>query len=140
MEDGQQFTIFRHAKIHPAGEPAAKFIARFTPAHTSVHENIHFSLLPTIPLLGMHGFREKYWCVNEQTGQCQGLYARQTIADANGYRRSVAPRFMTARSATSHMNASRRSRINLRRDSKSQRRRFDPCPTHSTPRRSAKVA
>ena len=60
--------------------------------------NIRFSLLPMIPLLGLHGFREKLWCVNEETGMCQGVYAWQTLADAEAYADSVALRFMTDRS------------------------------------------
>jgi hypothetical protein len=97
MEDDQQFTVFRHAKIKGAGEPAGVFIVRFTPAHMSVRQNIRFSRLPMIPLLGLHGFREKYWCVNPETGMCQGVYAWQTLADAEAYAASVALRFMTGR-------------------------------------------
>jgi hypothetical protein len=98
MEDGKQFTVFRHAKVQAPGEPAGMFLVRFTPAHMSVRQNIRFSLLPMLPLLGLHGFREKYWCVNENTGQCQGIYAWQTAADAEAYAASVALRFMTGRS------------------------------------------
>jgi hypothetical protein len=98
MEDGAQFTVFRHVKVKAAGEPAGVFIVRFTPAHMSVRQNIRFSLLPVIPLLGLHGFREKYWCVNPDTGACQGVYAWQTDADADAYAASVALRFMTGRS------------------------------------------
>lgn len=98
MEDSEQFTIFRHAKLEAPGDPAAAFIVRFTPARMSVRANIRFSLLPMIPLLGLHGFREKLWCVNEETGMCQGVYAWQTLADAEAYADSVALRFMTDRS------------------------------------------
>jgi len=98
MEDGRQFTVFRHACVKAPGEPAGVFVVRFTPAHLSVRENIRFSLLPMIPLLGMHGFREKYWCVNKQTGECQGIYAWQTVTDAQAYAGSIALRFMTGRS------------------------------------------
>jgi hypothetical protein len=98
MEDGKQFTVFRHAKVGARGEPTGVFIVRFTPAHMSVRQNIRFSLLPMIPLLGMRGFREKYWCVNEQTGECQGVYAWQTLADAEAYAHSIALRFMSGRS------------------------------------------
>jgi hypothetical protein len=98
MEDGEQFSVFRHVRVEDGGKPQGAFIVRFTPARLSVRQNIRFSLLPMVPLLGMRGFREKYWCVNEQTGQCQGLYAWQTVADAQAYSRSVALRFMTARS------------------------------------------
>jgi hypothetical protein len=98
MEDGEAFTVFRHAIVKGRGEPAGAFIVRFTPAHLSVRQNIRFSLLPMVPVLGMHGFREKYWCVNEQTGMCQGVYAWQTVGDAEAYAGSVALRFMTSRS------------------------------------------
>jgi hypothetical protein len=98
MEDGEQFTVFRHVRVKAPGAPAAVFVVRFTPARMSVRQNIRFSLLPMIPLLGLHGFREKYWCVNEQTGVCQGLYAWQTVADAETYAGSVALRFMARRS------------------------------------------
>jgi hypothetical protein len=98
MEDGEQFTVFRHAKVKGDGEPAGGFIVRFTPAHMSVRGNIRFSRLPMIPLLGLHGFREKYWCVNPDTGMCLGVYAWQTVADAEAYAASVALRFMTGRS------------------------------------------
>ena len=98
MEDGKQFSVFRHVRVKAPGQPTTVFIVRFTPAHMSVRQNIRFSLLPMIPLLGMHGFREKYWCVNRQTGECQGIYAWQTAADAHAYAGSVALRFMTSRS------------------------------------------
>jgi hypothetical protein len=98
MEDGKQFSVFRHARVKAPGQPTAVFIVRFTPAHMSVRQNIRFSLLPMVPLLGMHGFREKYWCVNRQTGECQGIYAWQTAADAQAYADSVALRFITSRS------------------------------------------
>ena len=98
MDDGERFTVFRHVKVDAPGEPTGAFIVRFTPARMSVRQNIRFSLLPMVPLLGLRGFREKYWSVNEQTGQCQGLYAWQTVADAQAYASSVALRFMTGRS------------------------------------------
>jgi hypothetical protein len=98
MEDGKQFSVFRHARVKAHGPPTAVFIVRFTPAHMSVRQNIRFSLLPMVPLLGMPGFREKHWCVNRQTGGCQGIYAWQTAADAHAYAGSVALRFMTSRS------------------------------------------
>jgi hypothetical protein len=98
MEDGEQFTVFRHVKVKRTGEPAGVFIVRFTPTRMTVHQNIRFSRLPMIPLLGMPGFREKLWCVNPETGACQGVYAWQTVADAKAYAGSIALRFMTGRS------------------------------------------
>ena len=98
MEDGERFTVFRHVQVKGADEPAAVFIVRFTPARMSVRQNIRFSILPMILLLGFRGFREKYWCVNPESGMCQGIYAWQTLADAEAYSESIALRFMTRRS------------------------------------------
>jgi hypothetical protein len=50
-----------------------------------------------IPLLGLHGFRETFWCVNEATGMCQGVDGWQRLADAEAKAESVALRFMTGR-------------------------------------------
>jgi hypothetical protein len=98
MDDGAQFTVFRHVTVEGPGTPTGAFVVRFTPANMTVRQNIRFSLLPMIPLLGMRGFREKRWCVNRETGACQGIYAWQTAADAEAYAASVAMRFMTGRS------------------------------------------
>jgi hypothetical protein len=98
MEDGARFTVFRHAIVTGKSTPAAAFVVRFTPARMSVRQNIWFSLLPMLPLLGQRGFCEKYWCVDKESGMCQGIYAWQTLADAQLYAGSVALRFMTRRS------------------------------------------
>lgn len=100
MEDGQVFRIFRHVRIRSTneGEPQGIFIVRFRPQGMTIGQNIHFSMLPMLALLGFHGFREKYWCVDEATGLCQGIYAWQTMGDAEAYSRSIAMRFMANRS------------------------------------------
>lgn len=98
MEDGKQFEIFRHVRVERPGEPAAVFVVRFAPRRMSVRQNINFSRLPMLPLLGLPGFREKYWCVDRKTGMCQGIYAWQRREDAQAYAASVALRLMTRRS------------------------------------------
>ena len=106
MEDGKSFRVFRHVKIrgrYPA-EPAAAFVVRFCPRNMTASQNIRFSVLPMLILLGFHGFREKYWCVNDETGLCQGVYAWQTIEDAENYSRSIAMRFMRNRSTPESVN------------------------------------
>lgn len=64
----------------------------------TVEQSIRFSVLPMLFLLGFCGLREKYCCVNDASGLCQGVYARQTIEDAEKYTHSIAMRFMTNRS------------------------------------------
>src|SRR5512141_2658152 len=100
MEDGLRFRVFRHVKIRTkhSTEPKAVFIVRFRPRGMTVQQNIRFSLLPMMIFMGFSGFREKYWCVNDETGLCQGIYAWQTMDDARNYSQSIAMRFMTNRS------------------------------------------
>ena len=100
MEDGQSFRIFRHVRIRSANPkpPAGVFVVRFKPDHMTIDQNIWFSLLPMMVFMGFHGFREKYWCVNDESGLCQGVYAWQTVEDAENYSKSIAMRFMTKRS------------------------------------------
>jgi hypothetical protein len=100
MEDGMRFRIFRHVKIQSknAIEPKAVFIVRFRPRGMTIQQNIRFSLLPMMIFMGFRGFREKYWCVNDETGLCQGVYTWQTMDDARNYSQSIAMQFMTNRS------------------------------------------
>ncbi len=100
MEDGTRFRIFRHVRIRTdhRAEPQAVFVVRFKPKGMSVQQNIRFSLLPMMIFMGFRGFREKYWCVDDDTGLCQGVYAWQTLEDARNYSQSIAMRFMMERS------------------------------------------
>lgn len=100
MEDGQTFRIFRHVKIQAAklNRPEGAFVVRFRPQNMTVDQNIRFSLLPMMIFMGFHGFREKFWCVDDKTGLCQGVYTWQTVKDAENYSKSIAMRFMTNRS------------------------------------------
>lgn len=101
MEDGRTFRIFRHVRLQTANpnRPEGTLVVRFKPENMTVNQNIRFSLLPMMIIIGFHGFREKYWCVNDETGLCQGIYAWQTVKDAENYSKSIAMGFMTNRSA-----------------------------------------
>jgi hypothetical protein len=100
MEDGTKFKVFRHVVIKRGNIPGpeAVFIVRFIPANMTVKQNIRFSLIPMLLIIGFKGFRSKYWCVNEETGMCQGIYEWQTLSDARNYANSIAMRFMKGRS------------------------------------------
>jgi hypothetical protein len=106
MEDGARFRVFRHVKIwdSQSGSPKAVFIVRFRPRNMTVKQNIRFSLIPMMIFIGFHGFREKYWCVNDETSLCQGVYAWQTMEDAENYSKSIAMRFMVNRSDPESVN------------------------------------
>jgi hypothetical protein len=98
-DDGMRYRVFRRVMIRREGPPpGALFIVRFTPAHMTVAQNIRFSRLPLLIFMGFSGFRSKYWCVDDESGACQGVYEWQTRADAEAYAASIALRFMTNRS------------------------------------------
>lgn len=48
--------------------------------------------------MGFKGFRSKYWCVNEDTGMCQGVHEWDKLEDAKHYSKSIAVKNMTKRS------------------------------------------
>jgi hypothetical protein len=101
MADGARFTIFRRVRIRNLGgappSPKGLFIVRFTPT-MPVAKNIQLSRIMLLVFMGFKGFRSKYWCVNETTGECQGIYEWDTVADATRYSKSIAVRNMTRRS------------------------------------------
>jgi hypothetical protein len=103
-DDGRRYRVFRHVVIASRRpSPAALLIVRFTPAHMSIRANIRFSRLPLLVFPGFRGFRSKYWCVDDATGACEGVYEWQSRADAEAYARSIAMQFMTRRSLPGSM-------------------------------------
>jgi hypothetical protein len=100
MEDGVTFKVFRRVIIRSSNKnnPQAIFKIRFQPKDMTVEENKRFSRIPMLIFMGFHGFRSKYWMVNEETGLCQGIYEWNTLQDAVAYSKSIAVKFMTKRS------------------------------------------
>jgi hypothetical protein len=98
MKDGRSFRIFRRVVIASNTPPEATFVIRFHPKRMSARVNYYFSYLPMIVMLGFPGFRSKYWCVDDKTGFCQGVYEWQHVEDAKNYSHSFAVRFMEFRS------------------------------------------
>lgn len=104
MEDSKDFTVFRRVVIkkyfNKGKEPEGLFIVRFTPA-MEIKKNIKLSTILMLFIMGFKGFRSKYWCVNEETGTCLGIYEWDTVKDAERYSKSIAVRNMTKRSLSS---------------------------------------
>lgn len=100
MEDGQRFKIFRHAAMSTKlnGENPAVFKIKFHLASMSPERNIKYSLIPMLFILGLPGFRAKFWTLNETNGDFQGIYQWDTFEDAKNYANSFALNFMTSRS------------------------------------------
>jgi len=101
MDDGQQFTVFRHMVLdksakHPETIPTV-FIVRFTFAALSQQANRIASLIPIPLIAGFPGFREKIWMVNEQTGSWQGVYQWESEQAADAYQHSFVLGMMNKR-------------------------------------------
>jgi hypothetical protein len=101
MGDGKTFEIFRRVMIkrisYHDSKPRGLFIVRFTPT-MDVQKNIRLSKIMMLIFMGFKGFRSKFWCVDRETGMCQGIYEWDKLEDAERYSRSIAMRNMTKRS------------------------------------------
>lgn len=100
--DGRQCVVVKYGYVDPLAsqpkEPQATFMVRFHLAHMSRVANDRFLNLPIPFLMGLPGFRSKYWLYDEETGDYQGRYQWDSVADAERYADSLAVKFMTWRS------------------------------------------
>ena len=102
MEDGQKFTVFRRLKVDGQGENhdnQAVFKVRFKFKNLSTGANKRLSIIPAPFLMGMKGFREKDWTINENTNDFQGIYQWSTKETAERYPDTFIFRLMTKRAA-----------------------------------------
>jgi hypothetical protein len=102
MEDGEQFTVFRHLIIdnkNISDTSLAVFKVRFQFAKLPLQINKRLSLFPTPFLIGQQGFRQKIWTINEK-GFFQGIYQWQSKEFAEKYPESFIFKMMTKRSAS----------------------------------------
>ena len=102
MEDGSTFVVFRRLKILDKTDIAsdrAVFEVRFQFKGLKPSTNKRLSMIPTPFLIGMKGFREKYWTFDESSGLFQGIYEWKSKEFAERYPDSLIFRLMTKRSA-----------------------------------------
>ena len=102
MEDGQKFTVFRRLKVDSQGDNhdnQAVFKVRFKFKNLSTGANKRLSIIPAPFLMGMKGFREKYWTINENTNDFQGIYQWSTKETAERYPETFIFKLMTKRAA-----------------------------------------
>lgn len=102
MEDGQEYTVFRrlivdNAAIH--SERPAIFKVRFKFKNLSIDANKRLSIIPAPFFMGMKGFMEKGWTVNEDTNDFQGIYQWSSKEIAESYPNSFIFKLMTMRAA-----------------------------------------
>lgn len=69
MQDGHEFTIFRHITIHPVQESTSttSFIVSFKFSRLSHKTNRIVSILPMLLITGFPGFDVKMYGVNKST-------------------------------------------------------------------------
>ena len=102
MEDGHKFTVFRRLKVDGQGENhdnQAVFKVRFKFKNLSTGANKRLSIIPAPFLMGMKGFREKDWTINENTNDFQGIYQWSTKETAERYPDTFIFKLMTKRAA-----------------------------------------
>ena len=64
----------------------------------TIEQNIRYSNKAMMIFQGFKGFRSKYWTVDYETGECQGIYEWDTYEDAVRYSKSIAVKVMSKRS------------------------------------------
>jgi hypothetical protein len=88
MEDGNEFIVFRRLKIIDKADIAnnrAVFKVRFQFKGFKPSTNKLLSMIPVPFLIGMKGFREKYWTFDGSSGFFQGIYQWESEEFAEKY-------------------------------------------------------
>ncbi len=102
MEDSQRFTVFRRLTVDGKGEgldTPAIFKVRFRFKNLSIGVNKRLSIIPAPFLIGMEGFLEKDWTINEATNEFQGIYQWSSTEAAKNYPNSFIFKLMIKRAA-----------------------------------------
>lgn len=102
MKDGQHFTIFRWLKVD--GTPGnqdnfAVFRVKFKFRNLAPRANKRLSIIPAPFLMGMDGFSDKIWAINESTNEFQGIYQWTSKEAAFSYPDTFIFKLMTKRAA-----------------------------------------
>lgn len=102
MKDGQNYRIFRRLQIDNKSEnhnDKIIFKVKFRFRNLSPEANKRLSIIPAPFLMGMKGFREKIWTINEKTNEFQGIYQWSAREAAERYPETFIFRLMTKRAA-----------------------------------------
>lgn len=102
MKDDKKFTVLRRLQVEGKGKAAddhAVFKVRFKFKDLKMETNKRLSMIPVPFLMGMKGFREKYWTFNEDTDYFQGIYQWESKEIAENYPDSFIFKLMTKRAA-----------------------------------------
>lgn len=102
MSDGETFKILRHLNVKGDDDDESEyavFIVRFKFSSLGLEANKRLSMIPAPFLMGMEGFRDKYWTFNEETEKFQGIYQWSTRNAAENYPESFIYNVMVKRAA-----------------------------------------
>jgi len=94
--------VLRRLKVegeNDNAEACAVFKVRFKFKSLALKTNKQLSMIPAPFLMGMEGFREKYWTFDEQSGYFQGIYQWESKEIAEKYPESFIFKLMTKRAA-----------------------------------------
>lgn len=96
--DNQDYTIFRHLKVDSKQTETSKavFKVNFKFRNLPTDINKYLSMIPVPFLIGLSGFREKYWTISEG-GYFQGIYQWASEELANDYPNTFIFKVMTKR-------------------------------------------
>jgi hypothetical protein len=99
MQDGQEFTLFRHISIPDSSENKGSvvFIVRFKFARLTYKGNRLASIIPMLLITGYPGFQVKFYAVNHQNAYWQGMYQWKSDLALEEYKRSFVFRLMNKR-------------------------------------------
>jgi len=106
MEDGSEFTIFRHITTHPVNRSTMEcvFIVSFKFAHLSNRVNKLTSIMPMLMIAGFPGFVAKVYALNANNGYWQGMYQWKSLGQLEDYKKSFVFRMMNKRAITDSIN------------------------------------
>jgi hypothetical protein len=108
MEDGQEFTVFRHISAAPfpkEGEGMSVFIVNFKFARLSHRGNRIASIIPMLLIAGFPGFQAKMYGVNKKNGYWQGMYQWKSRESLEEYKKSFVFKTMNRRAIQGSINS-----------------------------------
>ena len=107
MNDGQQFTIFKHITTYPLEESKTStvFIVRFKFARLSHKSNKIASIIPMLLITGFPGFDTKMYAVNFENGYWQGMYQWKSKDHLEDYKKSFVFKMMNKRAISESLSS-----------------------------------
>lgn len=129
MEDGEQYSVFRHIHRFPEKDVAAPitFIVRFKFSRFSHNTNRVISIIPMLLITGFPGFHTKIYGVNLKNGYWQGMYQWESEQALEDYKQSFVYRMMNMRAIDDSISSKKFPGMQLLRVVKTNTQKAYPC-------------